>query len=68
MVAEDLHAGLSVGIVGWLETKLGDTYMYTYTFPAYVWMGHLIKVKVFNFLAFRHSNKQTQNSTQYTLY
>ena len=26
MVAEDLHTWLSVGIVGWLETKLGDTY------------------------------------------
>ena len=25
MVAEDLHARLGVGIVGWLETKLGDT-------------------------------------------
>ena len=28
MVAEDLHARLGVGIVGWLETKFGDTCTY----------------------------------------
>lgn len=31
MIAEHLHTGLSVGIVGWLEPQLVDTYTYMYT-------------------------------------
>lgn len=26
MVAEDLHAGLCVGVVGWLEAQFGDAW------------------------------------------